>query len=369
MLKIGITGAYGLVGWHMRCRLFTEDDVLAIPAGRAEFLDLNELDDFVRQCDAIVHLAGMNRGDDAELERINVDLAARLIASIERVGGNPHVVFASSTHIDRGTPYGRSKLAVTEAFQRWADQHDSKFTTLVLPHVFGEHGRPHYNSVVSTFCSQLARGECPRIVNDIQLELLHAQEVAELALSTIRNGTTGELRPSGYRIDVSGMLARTTQMAACYTEGTIPAFDNLFDLRLFNTYRSYLFPDHYPRPLELHSDDRGALFEAVRTDNGGQAFLSTTKPGVTRGEHFHCNKIERFLVLQGEAVIRLRRLFDHRVIEFPVDGIHPAFVDMPTLHTHNITNVGSGELLTFFWSHEVFDPHNPDTYKEAVVED
>lgn len=369
VLSVGVTGAYGLIGWHTRCRLLAEPGIEAIPAGRDAFLEDSLLDDFVQQCDAILHFAGMNRGDDMEIERVNVGLAEALVAAMERTGRFPHVVFSSSTHIDRNTAYGRSKRAAANVLQRWADSTASRFTNLVLPHVFGERGRPFYNSVVSTFCYQLAKGEPPRLENDGQLELLHAQEVAQLALSAIRGGTTGEFRPSGRGISVRGMLERAAHLAGRYNTGVIPEFQDLFDLRLFNTYRSYLFPDFYPCRLQLHSDDRGNLFEAVRTDHGGQAFLSTTKPGVMRGDHFHFNKVERFLVVQGEAVILLRRLFDDRLVEFRVSGDRPAFVDMPTLHTHNITNVGSGNLLTLFWAHEIFDPEHPDTYREPVEKD
>ena len=349
--------------------MFVEDGIEAVPAGREAFQDADTLDAFVRQCDAIVHLAGMNRGKDAEIAQVNLGLAEALVGAMARVGRRPHIVFSSSTHIDLDTAYGRSKRAAAEVFDRWANSQGARFTNLVLPHVFGEGGQPFYNSVVSTFCYQLAKGTQPRIDNDGQLELLHAQEVADHALVAIRDGATGDIRPSGRRIRVSGMLKRAYHLADRYRSGVIPRFDDLFDLRLFNTYRSYLFPDFYPKRLELHSDDRGSLFEAVKTDNGGQAFLSTTRPGITRGDHFHFNKVERFLVVQGEAVIRLRRMFDHRVGEFRVSGDQPAFVDMPTLHTHNITNVGNGELLTLFWAHEIFDTERPDTHREPVVQD
>lgn len=366
-MKIGVTGVDGLIGWHIRCRLHTLGDMKPVPADREGFSDAQALNAFVAQCDAIVHLAGMNRGEDREIEQVNPGLAETLVAAMERTRRTPHVVFSSSTHVDRDTAYGRSKRAAANVFERWARRSGAQFTNLILPHVFGERGRPFYNSVVSTFCYQLATGGTPRIDQDGQLELLHAQEVAELALAAIREGRTGELRPSGQRITVSEMLAQVTSLAERYQGGVIPALHDPFKLRLFNVYRSYLFPDFYPHALTLHTDNRGSLFEAVKSDHGGQAFLSTTKPGITRGEHFHFNKVERFLVVQGEAVIRLRRLFDDRIVEFRVWGEEPVFIDMPTLHTHNITNVGDTDLLTLFWSHEIFDPNNPDTFAEPVA--
>ena len=364
---IGITGADGLIGWHVRCRLYVEHDIEAIPIGRAGFREAGALESFVSKCDAIVHLAGVNRGEESEVESVNPALARVLVSAMERCERTPHVVFASSTHIDSDTAYGRSKRATEEIFSEWAGRCGAVFTNMVLPHVYGECGRPFYNSVVSTFCYQLAEDETPKIEQDGRLELLHAQEVADLVLLSVRNRSVGEVRPSGRAMRVSEMLERVSLLAERYKSGVIPAFEDIFDLRLFNTFRSYLFPKHYPNLLKLNTDSRGSLFEAVKTDNGGQAFLSTTEPGITRGDHFHFNKVERFLVVQGQAVIRLRRMFDDKVIEFRVSGSEPTVVDMPTLHAHNITNTGDGELLTMFWSHEIFDPDHPDTHREQVA--
>ena len=146
----------------------------------------------------------------------------------------------------------------------------------------------------------------------------------------------------------------------------IPPLQAALDLALFNCLRSAAFPQAYPIPLELRSDARGSLFEAVRSHRAGQTFFSTTHPGVTRGNHFHFGKVERFLVVGGQARISIRRLFDDQVHAFEVRGDQPVYIDMPTLHTHEITNVGDGELLTLFWAHEFFDPQRPDTYFEPV---
>jgi UDP-2-acetamido-2,6-beta-L-arabino-hexul-4-ose reductase len=324
------------------------------------------MDTFVRDCDVIVHLAGQNRGSDAEVEETNPALAKDLVEALMRTGRRPQVLFASSIHVDRDTAYGRSKRKAADILSHWARQTETRFCNLVLPHVYGEHGRPFYNSVVSTFCYQLATGDEPGIDVDRQLKLLHAQDVAELILSAIRVGTSGELKPDGVPIRLNELLARLRRLSDKYLAGVIPEFKEPLDLRLFNTFRSYLFPRHYPVFLKLFPDDRGALFEAVKTAHGGQAFLSTTRPGVTRGDHFHFNKVERFLVVRGEAEIRLRRCFQDTVTKFHVSGKTPCFIDIPTLHAHNISNVGKDELLTFFWSHEIYEAENPDTCPEPV---
>jgi UDP-2-acetamido-2,6-beta-L-arabino-hexul-4-ose reductase len=153
-----------------------------------------------------------------------------------------------------------------------------------------------------------------------------------------------------------------------YLANVFPDLSDTFDLQLFNTYRAATYPEGWPRPLRLNADARGVLYEAVKGGGGGQTFLSTTKPGVTRGNHFHLNKVERFLVVKGEAVIRIRRVLCSDVWEFRVSGDSPAPVDMPTLHTHSIENVGNAELLTLFWTHDLFVAANPDTYADEVLQ-
>jgi UDP-2-acetamido-2,6-beta-L-arabino-hexul-4-ose reductase len=309
----------------------------------------------------------VNCGGEAELERANVRLAERLVACAERAGAVPAVVFSSSTHVDRDTPYGRSKRRAGEVLLEWAGRVGGRATVLVLPHVFGEGGRPFYNSVVSTFCHQLAGGEQPAIQADGQLELLHAQDFARIALEAVVARDSGVRRVHGEPLRVGELLDRLQAMVTSYRAMVVPPLGRALDLRLFNTYRSYLFPAQYPLPFKLHTDPRGSLFECVRSVHGGQCFVSTTKPGITRGNHFHTRKFERFAVIGGEAVIRLRRLFDDTVHEFAVRGDAPVAVDMPTLHTHSIENTGAGELTTLFWSHEFFDPADPDTFQEPVL--
>lgn len=371
-MKIGITGSDGLLGYHVRACLHSQSGLHEIRlANRATFADETALDRFAGGLDAVIHCAGMNRGGDTEVERANRWLAEALIGALLRTGTTPAVIYANSTHADRNTGYGRGKRAAGELLEAWGKAHGARVGNVVLPHVFGEFGKPFYNSVVSTFCHQLANGDTPRIDIDGDLELVHTQEVARFFIDWIENPSSAvsreHLRLNGRKLKVSEMLARLNRLLERYAKGIVPDLRDQFDLRLFNTLRSYLFPSHYPRALELHADSRGELFEAIKADQGGQAFLSSTHPGVTRGNHFHLRKVERFLVVGGEADIRLRKLFSHEVVIFRVSGDRPAFVDIPTFHTHSITNIGSKELHTLFWANEIFDPNNADTYAEAVL--
>lgn len=371
-MKIGITGAGGLLGFHLRACLHARQGGSEIRlATRETFRDLAALDRFVDGLDAIVHCAGMNRGDEAEVEHVNGQLAESLTAALTRTGSRPTVAYANSTHQSRDTPYGRGKRRAGEVLEQWGRATGAAVCNVILPHVFGEFGKPFYNSVVSTFCYQLANGDKPWIDMDGDLELVYAQDVASFLLGTIAAPLTDganvrNIRMLGQPLKVSEMLARLESLLVRYRDNVFPDLCDPIDLRLFNTLRSYLFPAYYPRPLRLHSDARGDLFEAVKSEHGGQTFMSSTHPGVTRGKHFHLRKVERFLVVSGEAEIRLRRLFSDKVVSFRVNGRQPAFVDMPTFYTHSITNVGSGELQTMFWSNEIFDPNDADTYAEAV---
>lgn len=365
-LRIGITGASGFLGWHTRVFLHVTKAHDVVPVGRGEFGDAGTLRDKLAQCDAVIHLAGMNRGEDTSVRNVNEALARSLTEALADTGSAPHIVFANSTHSTRGTAYGESKRNAAATLGSWAERRGARFTNLIIPHIFGECGRPFYNSAVATFCHQLAHGETPSIIEDGELELIHAQDVARTAVREIEAGRKGEVRLAGRRMSVSTVLDRLTAMAQTYRRQIIPAFSDSFDLDLFNSLRSYLYPQAYPVDLAVRTDPRGGLFEAVKTLHGGQCFISSTRPGITRGNHCHFRKIERFLVLQGEAVIRIRRMLTEDAVDFRVSGARPGYIDMPTLHTHSIANVGSGELVTLFWANEIFDPEHPDTYPEAV---
>ncbi len=365
-LTIGITGAQGLLGWHTAVFLRTLPEVSVLLADRKVFDDSVALEQLVSQCDIIFHCAGMNRGSDAEVAKTNFFLTQALINVLDMHQHTPHVVFANSIHADRDTVYGRSKRECALLFKDWALRSGSLFTNLILPNVFGESGKPFYNSVVSTFCYQVAFGETPTVHQDIQLEQIHAQTVSQTFWDLVLHKHGGDVRLQGQKVSVLGLLEMIRGFHDLYRNHIIPDVRNDFDCDLFNTYRSYLYPNIFPRLLTPHADLRGSLFEAVKTLNGGQTFLSTTKPGITRGNHFHIRKIERFLVISGEAKIQVRRVLDSKIENFNVSSDQPCYVDIPTLHTHNITNTGSSELITLFWAHEFYRPEMPDTVTDLV---
>jgi len=373
-MKIAITGAGGLIGWHAAVHLHALN-CSARFRGQAEPFDLVMLDhaglddpqrrsDALRGADAVLHFAGVNRAADADVESGNPAIAETLVTTCRANGSLPHIVFANSTHAVSDTPYGRSKRRAGEILA----QAGGRYTNLVLPHIFGECARPRYNNVTATFIEAVIAGQRPEVNPDGRVALLHAGAAVEAAISAVLNGQTGDLTPEPRPTRVPELLGKLTLFHRFYQANVFPDLGDGFDLALFNSYRAALYPQGFPRLLDLKTDPRGTLFEAVKGGGGGQTFVSSTKPGVTRGDHFHLTKVERFLVLHGEAVIRIRRVLAGPVWEYRVSGRQPAVVDMPTLHTHNITNVGDTPLLTLFWTHDLFDPDAPDTYADPVSE-
>jgi UDP-2-acetamido-2,6-beta-L-arabino-hexul-4-ose reductase len=351
----------------MRCALRArgKDEVVAI--GRDLAADPAKLREALPGVDAVLHLAGVNRAGTEERLNDNVLIAKHLTDALDKTGVHPIVVYANSIQSGNATAFGETKKAAAEHLIAWGRTAGAPVADVHLPNLFGEHGRPNYNSVVATFCNVLAHGGKPKLVEDRVVQLLHAQDAADSMLELIDQAAAGVFQPQGVPIKVSALMAKLEGFHRLYLEGDIPDITSRFDRALFNTYRSFCFPDHYPIYPQVRADPRGELFEAVR-GLGSQCnvFLSSTRPGITRGDHFHRRKVERFLVLHGRAVIALRRLFDDRVIRFEVSGDRPAIVDMPTMWTQSITNTGSDDLTTLFWADEIFDPEHPDTYREPV---
>ncbi|MBZ9714125.1 NAD-dependent epimerase/dehydratase family protein [Deinococcus multiflagellatus] len=368
MMRLGITGADGLLGRHLRARVYGDPTIQAVLATRETFANPERLAAFAANVDAIVHLAGMNRGDDEDIEGVNIALGQQLTSALDAAGQRIPLAYSSSTHIARDTAYGRSKRAVGEHLRAWGERVGAPVSELVLPGVFGEGGKPFYNSVVSTFCFQLAHGQVPQVTADAEIEQVHAQAAAQQLLAAVQasQGVRFE-RVHGTTLQVSELLRQLQELDSMYRQGLLPSLAHPFARDLFNTYRSYLFPHFYPRQVQVFQDNRGALFETFKVGSGGQSFYSTTHPGITRGNHYHLHRMERFFVVEGEAVIALRPLLGSEVTEFRVSGQTPAYVDIPTLWVHSITNVGAQPLRTVFWSDQIFDPANVDQFPADVV--
>jgi UDP-2-acetamido-2,6-beta-L-arabino-hexul-4-ose reductase len=339
---------------------------------RTAWDDPRALDRFAAGCDVVIHLAGVNRGEDREIEEVNAALTDKLILAAGKCARPPHIVFASSTQRDRDTAYGRVKRQCEARLAAWVDGGRRRAATvLVIPNVYGAGCRPFYNSVVATFCHQLARGDEPTVLDDEAIDLVWINDlVDQMADAAASQGTgfgmatiqkTGALR-------VSALLDKLQRFRKSrFDDGVMPDLSDRFDASLFGTFESYLDLARHAWQPEVHADDRGRLFEIVKLAGGGQVFFSTTRPGVTRGDHYHTRKIEWFCVVEGEAAIRLRRVGSGEVREFRVSGREPQFVSIPVWHVHQIENTGNRDLLTMFWSNEIYNADDPDTYYEKVA--
>jgi UDP-2-acetamido-2,6-beta-L-arabino-hexul-4-ose reductase len=373
--RVLVTGARGFIGRNLIVRLGRLAGVEVaghdLPEGDRELETAMS-----RRPDVIYHLAGVNRPDrDQEFEEGNVRLTGRLaeLASRFRV---PRIVFSSSTQAAQDTAYGRSKRDAEELLWRHAEQTGAAVLVYRLANVFGKWSRPNYNSVVATFCHNLAH-DLPIAVNDpVKLvTFVYIDDVvAALAHHAERSFDPGDapgrsprsIHPE-YPITLGDLAARLEFLRDIQRTGVLPNLADPLNRYLFATYLSYLPPDKVRYELAARRDDRGWLAELVKSPGGGQMFVSVTRPGITRGNHYHDTKIEKFCVVQGDALIALRSLADGARSEYRVHGGTPSVVDIPPGCAHAITNVGSGDLVTLFWADEPFDPAHPDTYPGEVT--
>ena len=367
---IGVTGPSGFVASHLIRTLRNQTELQVLPCPRETWADERKLTEFVAKCDSIVHLAGCNRGSEEEVFATNASLIEKLVMAAELVDTPLHIVFASSTQRERNQAYGRSKKHGEMQLSAWASSSTKRVaTSLVVPNVYGPGCRPFYNSVVATFCYQLARGEEPHIDQDNLVEFIWVNDLVQRIIDSLADPQNGCIRVVGTaKLRISELLAKLKHFGESHAQhDTVPNISAPLDANLYATYLSYVdLEQHCHRP-QVHSDNRGKLFEIIRMAGGGQVFFSTTKPGVIRGNHFHTRKIEWFCVLEGEAVIRLRKVDDAEVHEFCVSGSSPQFISIPVLHTHQIENVGERDLLTIFWCNEIFVPEDTDTYFQKVA--
>jgi len=380
MIKVGITGQSGFIGTHLFNTLgLYPDRFERIPFEDSYFDNHTQLESFVKACDVIIHLAAMNRHNDPEvIYQTNITLCRKLIEACEATSSKPHIIFSSSTQEERDNLYGKSKREGRLLFEEWAKRCNASFSGFIIPNVFGPFGRPYYNSVVATFCHQLTHGEEPRIDVDGELKLIYVSELVEHFIERIKIAAQSNSSkpiietvqiPHTSTSKVSAILAKLNDFKSGYFDkGIFPDLTDTFTRNLFNTFVCYI--DHekfFPRLLELKTDDRGSFVETVKLNSGGQVSFSTTKPGVTRGNHFHTRKAERFAVIKGKAVIELRRIGTDKKFTFELDGdSNPSVVDMPIWYTHNIKNVGNDDVYTIFWISEHFNPNDTDTFFETV---
>ena len=367
-MRVAVTGADGFLGRHVSALLRSDHAHEILPVTRDT--PPEGLRAALLAADAVIHLAGVNRPrDESEFTTGNTDFTRTITQVLEDGGRNASVAFASSTRATEDTPYGRSKLAAESILRDHAARHGVRVAVFRFPNVFGKWSRPFYNSAVATFCHSVAR-DLPVDVHDParRLTLVYGEDAAR---AMVEWATDTALTPGGfgfqsagpeYEVTLGGLVELIRAFRAMRTTLRVPDLSDAFTRALYGTYVSFLPPEQVSYALTKHVDERGALAELLKSPQFGQVFISRTKPGITRGNHFHHTKTEKFVVVDGEAVIRMRPIDGGGVTEVRVSGDEFRVVDIPTGQTHSITNVGSTTLVTLFWASEIFDPQRPDTY-------
>lgn len=331
-----------------------------------------ELAQALEAADFVFHLAGVNRPQsEDEFRTGNVDLTAEICDRLLSLGRPVPLVLASSSQAVLDNPYGISKRQAEQVVSQYAYQSSARAVIYRLKNVFGKWCRPNYNSAVATFCHNIVR-DLPITISDPnrELDLIYADDVVQHFLQELQSPEPGgvyyrEVEPA-YQITLGRLVGLIRSFRQMPQTLMMPDLGDAFVRKLYATYLSYLPSDNFAYDLDQKRDPRGSLAEFIKAPSCGQIFVSRTAPGITRGNHYHHTKTEKFLVLEGEAVIRFRHLRSDDVIEYHVRGEEFRVVDIPPGYTHSIENVGTRELVTLFWASEVFDPDRPDTYGMAV---
>jgi UDP-2-acetamido-2,6-beta-L-arabino-hexul-4-ose reductase len=371
MKTVLVTGSEGFIGKNLVERLKREKDLrlLCYDIGVPE----QKLGEYLDAADVVFHLAGVNRPPDpADHEKVNAGLTAAVVDHLLASGRKPLVVLTSSTQAELDNPYGLSKRKAEETLTDFARASGAPVRIFRLPGVFGKWCRPNYNSVVATFCHNIAHG-LPITVSDPtkELRLVYVDDVvaafAALLSDQGRAGQAGifSVEPE-YRATLAGLVEKIRGFKAIRETLHLPDEADRFTRLLHATYLSYLPRDGFAYRLAQKIDQRGELAELLKSEHFGQIFVSRTRPGITRGNHFHDTKIEKFCVIEGEAIIRFRHIREKDILEYPVSGKDFKVVDIPPGYTHSIENTGDTDLIVLFWSNEVFDPLRPDTYVAEV---
>lgn len=376
-MKILVTGAKGFVGKNVLLRLKQEgfEDVVPFDIDTPEEI----LDAAVKDCDFVLHFAGVNRPKNAsEFMTGNFGFTTKLLEKLKNANNKASFLITSSIQAALDNPYGKSKKAAEDYIFEYAKQTGINAYVYRLPNVFGKWCRPNYNSAIATFCNNIARG-LPITVNDpnVNMHVVYIDDIADEIVRALKgvptHGDGIEIAEKFCMVPVThrARLEEIVDMIRSFKEsrGNLEIADmtvGSLSSKLYSTYLSYLPENDFSYPLNMHIDERGSFTEFMRTSDRGQVSVNITKPHITKGNHWHHSKNEKYIVVKGKASIRFRKVGDDKVIEYLSDGENLKVVDIPTGYVHCIENIGDGDLVTIMWANEPFNPEKPDTYFEKV---
>ncbi|HEX2920993.1 MAG TPA: NAD-dependent epimerase/dehydratase family protein [Bacteroidales bacterium] len=372
MKKILITGAKGFIGKNLIAELKNRQSGEIFEFDSENTID--ELENFTRTCDIVFHLAGINRPKNVEeFSKGNFDFTNTLLSSLRKHNNSSPIIFSSSVQAKLDNPYGKSKLAAENTLITYSLETGIPVSIYRLFNVFGKWCRPSYNSVVATFCHNIARN-LPIQINDPEsrMQQVYIMDVVDSFIrkaEQISRRNDHEIIESfepAYEIKVGELASTLYSFKETRNNLSIPDQGDPLTRKLYATYLSYLPENEFSYPLKMNIDNRGSFTEFIRTTDRGQVSVNITKPGIVKGNHWHHTKNEKFLVVSGNGIIRFRKPGNTEIIEYNVNGETLVVVDIPTGYTHNIENVGTTDLITIMWANEAFDHENPDTYFEKV---
>lgn len=362
MTKVLITGGGGFLGRNLAAHLRARNDCEIFPVERQEISA--SLQEWLSVADVVFHLGGIYRSTDPrEFDRENVRFTEQICQLMIQARRAPKVVFESTVQADADNPYGISKREAERILRAFGAFTGAAIQIYRLKGLFGKWCPPNHNSVTATFCHNIAH-DLPIVISDpaIEIDLNYVDDVMSAFLAELEAESRGPREIATTHIRLDDLAGRIQAFHEADTTLRLPDFADPFNRALYATYLSYVPPCARRYALTGKSDGRGCLAEFIKSDHSGQIFVSRTKPGVTRGNHYHHTKTEKFLVVEGEGSIRMRAIEGGAVQEYAVNGREYQVVDIPPGLTHSITNVGEGDLVTLFWASEVFNPDSPDTY-------
>ncbi len=370
MNTVLVTGSEGFIGRNLIAALQQSCECNLLTFNSRD--DQDVLPDHISKADLIFHLAGVNRPrDEREYDRVNSGLTKKIVELLIQGGRNTSIVFSSSIHAEQDNAYGRSKRSGEKHLQTLSESSRCPVSIYRLPNVFGKWSKPKYNSVVADFCHQIARDQ-PVTITDPrrELHLVYIDEVIRCFLQhmdlNFRTPFFAEIGES-FQIRLDQLAATLQEIHEIRKTNVVPDLSQPLTHYLYSTYLSFLPTDQLAHPVEPKTDARGRLFELIKSREFGQIFVSETKPGVIRGNHYHNTKIEKFCLIKGQGVIRFRMVNKPEILEYPVDDQQFKIVDIPPGFTHSIENTGSESMIVLFWASEIFDPNNPDTNYDPVI--
>jgi len=365
-MNILVTGANGFIGKNLVSQLKSLKlyNIFEYDTNTDPLL----LDDFCKEADFIFHLAGVNRPkDQSEFMEGNFGFTSTLLKTLKKHNNNCPIMISSSIQAALDNPYGKSKKAGEDLVFAYSKETCAKVLVYRFPNVFGKWCRPNYNSAIATFCYNIAR-DLPITVNDpnVTLKLVYIDDVIDELIRALdgkenRVGKFCEV-PIVHTVKLGEIVDLLYSFKNSREERSIPDMSDEFSKKLYSTYLSYLPTDKFSYDLKMNVDNRGSFTEFIRTPDRGQVSVNISKPGITKGNHWHHTKNEKFLVVSGKGVIRFRKIDSDEIIEYYVSGDKLEVVDIPTGYTHNIENLGDTDMVTIMWANEPYDPQKPDTY-------